>query len=97
MPTVAAGCDPVWNQFTIRVADGKRDALREHLRSCEIGSEIYYPIPLHLQPCFAELGYAKGSLPVTEAAANDVLSLPIFPGLTEAEQARVVEAIAEFL
>ncbi len=97
LPTVAAGCDPVWNQFTIRVADGKRDALREHLRSCEIGSEIYYPIPLHLQPCFAEFGYARGSLPVTEAAADDVLSLPIFPGLTEAEQARVVEAIAEFL
>ena len=96
LPTVASGCDPVWNQFTIRVAGGKRDALREYLRSCEIGSEIYYPIPLHLQPCFAEFGYANGSLPVTEIAAAEVLSLPIFPGLTEAEQSRVVSAIREF-
>ena len=97
LPTVADGCRSVWNQFTIRVAGGHRDALREHLRKLEIGTEIYYPIPLHLQDCFAELDYRAGSLPKTEAAASEVLSLPIFPGLTAVEQQTVVNAIADFL
>jgi len=82
----------VWNQFTIRVANQQRDALREHLQSNGIGTEIYYPIPIHQQPCFQEYA-ASVSLPVTEAAAAEVLSLPIFPELTAAEQERVVETI----
>jgi len=86
----------VWNQYTIRVPGGHRDRLRQHLAQASIGSEVYYPIPLHLQPCFRNLGYGVGSLPHTERAATEVLSLPIFPGLTGAQQARVVRSIAQF-
>ena len=90
LPTAIPNRGHVWNQYTIRVQDGKRDALRAHLAAASIGSEIYYPLPLHLQPCFAPLGYEKGSLPETERAADEVLSLPIFPALTVAEQRTVV-------
>ena len=91
----AQGCH-VWNQYTIRVPDGKRDALRKHLADLSIGSEIYYPIPLHRQPCFATLGYDASDLPETMRAAEEVLSLPIFPELTTQEQQWVVDQIAEF-
>lgn len=96
LPTVAEKCVPVWNQYTIQVSDGQRDALRAHLTSHKIGTEIYYPLPLHQQPCFAELGCKTGDLPATEAAADAVLSLPIFPLLTEQEQQTVVDSIAAF-
>ena len=86
----------VWNQYTVRVTDGRRDALQAHLASCQVGSAIYYPVPLHLQECFASLGYVEGSLPKTETAAGEVLSLPIFPELEAAEQRTVVERIASF-
>ncbi len=86
----------VWNQFTIRVPAPCRDALRTHLHGAGIGTEIYYPIPLHQQACFAGLGYGKGSLPETERAAKEVLSLPVFPHLTDAEQCTVVDQIAKF-
>lgn len=86
----------VWNQFTIRVPGGRRDALRSHLSADGIGSEIYYPIPLHRQECFADLRYAEGSLPETERAAAEVLSLPIFSGLTAQEQERVVDSVQNF-
>ncbi len=86
----------VWNQFVIRVADGQRDALRAHLTACKVGTEIYYPVPLHLQQCFAHLGWAKGDLPHTERAAEETLALPIFPELEPAEQRTVVGRIAEF-
>lgn len=86
----------VWNQFTIRVTGGRRDTLRQYLSSRGIGSEVYYPWPLHLQECFRSLGYEKGSLPATERAAAEVLSLPIFPGLRHDEQALVVRAIENF-
>ncbi len=86
----------VWNQYTIRVPNGQRDALRAHLAAAQIGSEIYYPVPLHLQQCFEPLGYGVGSLPETERAAVEVLSLPIFPELTEAQQRRVVNQITRF-
>jgi dTDP-4-amino-4,6-dideoxygalactose transaminase len=86
----------VWNQYTIRVPDGQRDTLRNHLAKANIGSEIYYPVPLHLQQCFEPLGYQVGSLPETERAANEVLSLPIYPELTEAQQAVVVDQIGRY-
>jgi len=96
LPAVAAGCESVWNQYTVRVREGRRDALQQHLAERQIGSAIYYPIPLHLQECFADLGYQSGSLPVTELAAEEVLSLPVFAELTRQEQQRVVGALAEF-
>jgi dTDP-4-amino-4,6-dideoxygalactose transaminase len=87
----------VWNQYTIRIPDGRRDDVRQQLADRNIGSEIYYPIPLHRQECFKDLGYAEGSLPHTEAAAAEVLSLPIFPELTIAEQQFVVESLADIV
>ncbi len=87
----------VWNQYTIRVPDGRRDGLRSRLAERNIGAEIYYPVPLHEQECFSSLGYHRGSLPVTEQAAEEVLSLPIFPELTDEEQQLVVQGIAEIL
>jgi dTDP-4-amino-4,6-dideoxygalactose transaminase len=86
----------VWNQYTVRIPEGARDRVREHLAKANIGSEIYYPLPLHLQDCFRGLGYREGSLPETERAAAEVLSLPIFPELTEQEQELVVGSIARF-
>jgi dTDP-4-amino-4,6-dideoxygalactose transaminase len=86
----------VWNQYTIRVPAGQRDALARHLSQHEIGTAVYYPQPLHLQPCFASLGYREGDLPETEQAAREVLSLPIFPGLSEAQQRAVVQCIRDF-
>jgi dTDP-4-amino-4,6-dideoxygalactose transaminase len=86
----------VWNQYVIRVEGGQRDALRGHLTACKVGTEIYYPVPLHLQKCFTDLGWRKGDLPATERAAEETLALPIFPELTAAEQQTVVARIAEF-
>jgi dTDP-4-amino-4,6-dideoxygalactose transaminase len=86
----------VWNQFVIRVSDGRRDALRAHLAKCNVGTEIYYPVPLHLQKCFTYLGWQKGDLPETERAAEETLALPIYPELEPAEQRTVVGRIAEF-
>jgi dTDP-4-amino-4,6-dideoxygalactose transaminase len=96
LPIVDAEGRHVWNQYVVRVALGQRDALREHLAERKIGTEIYYPIPLHRQPCFAELGYAEGSLPETERAARETLALPIFPELTPAEQSLVALEIAAY-
>jgi len=96
LPQVAAECQSVWNQYTIRVPAGRRDALQQHFAERQVGSAIYYPIPLHLQDCFADLNYRRGSLPVTEQAALEVLSLPVYAELTTAEQDRVIEAAAEF-
>jgi dTDP-4-amino-4,6-dideoxygalactose transaminase len=84
----------VFHQYVIRAQ--RRDELRKFLSDRNIGTEIYYPIPLHLQPCFAYLGYSTGDLPESERAVAEVLALPMFPELTEAEQESVVEAIAEF-
>lgn len=86
----------VWNQYSLRVTGGRRDALRAHLQERKIGSEIYYPIPLHQQVCFKKLGYGEGSLPYTEQASKEILHLPIFPELTAEEQESVVSAIRSF-
>ena len=86
----------VWNQYVVRVGHGRRDALREHLTARQIGTEIYYPIPLHLQPCFAYLGGRPGSLPQTERAAAETLALPMYAELTPGEQEAVVRGIGEF-
>ena len=96
-PLRAEGRSHIFHQYTIRVLDGKRDELKEHLKERGIGSMIYYPVPLHLQECFTHLGYAEGHLPESERASRDVLSLPIFPELTIAEQAHVVKAIKAFM
>lgn len=93
-PRVDAANEHIWHQYTIRAE--RRDELMAHLKDRGIGCAIYYPLPLHLQPCFAHLGYTRGALPVTEAAMDTVLSLPVYPELTEAQQAEVVGAIREF-
>lgn len=94
LPETGAGNVHVYNQYTIRAQ--KRDDLRAYLREKGIGSEIYYPIPLHLQICYRELGLKKGEFPVSERASEEVLSLPIYAELTEDQQASVVETIAAF-
>ncbi len=83
-----------YHQFVIRVRE--RDSLREHLARHGIGTEIYYPEPLHLQPCFRELGYGAGSLPIAEAACREVLALPIHPALAPSASAHVVDKIVTF-
>lgn len=85
----------VWNQYTIRVPGGRRDEVRSQLAQAGVGAEIYYPVPLHMQQCFTSLGYREGSLPATEQAAREVLSLPIFPELTDAELQTVVCRLGE--
>lgn len=86
----------VWNQFSLRIRSGRRDQLRAYLQERGIGTEVYYPIPLHQQKCFRHCGYATGSLPHTEQAAAEILNLPIYPELTADEQVRVVEAVADY-
>lgn len=92
--TVSSHAHHVFHQYVVRVQ--KRDELRKFLGERGISTEIYYPVPLHLQKCFAYLGYAPGDLPEAERAAAEVLALPMFPELREDEQKYVVEGIAEF-
>ena len=95
LPHQVPGSRHVWHQYVIRT--NRRDGLRQFLTERKIGSEIYYPVPLHLQEALKPLGYKEGDFPEAERAAREVLALPIFPELREDEQQTVVAAIAEFL
>jgi dTDP-4-amino-4,6-dideoxygalactose transaminase len=93
-PRAGAGVRHIYNQYVIRVSE--RDRMREHLAKAGVGSEIYYPIPLHLQKCFEYLGHKPGDFPHSERAATTTLALPIFPELTETQLQYVVDAISYF-
>jgi dTDP-4-amino-4,6-dideoxygalactose transaminase len=97
LPSERPGHFHVYNQYVIRVPAEARDPLRAHLSARRIGTEIYYPIPLHLQVCFAALGHRDGDFPHSEAAARETIALPMYPELSEAAQAHVVSTIARFL
>lgn len=94
LPVTDPRATHVFHQYVIRAP--RRDALRQHLSDRQIGSEIYYPLPLHLQTSLAGLGYKRGDFPISETAADEVLALPIYPELRDDEQQTVVEAIAAF-
>jgi dTDP-4-amino-4,6-dideoxygalactose transaminase len=94
LPVTTSGNLHVYNQYTVKVR--QRDELRNFLKEKGIGTEVYYPLPMHLQNCYRDLGHQKGSFPVSERAAEEVLSLPIYAELTEDQQAYVVQMIAEF-
>lgn len=93
-PFVDPRNESIFNQYTIRVAD--RDALQQHLKDAGVGCSVYYPLPLHLQPCFAYLGYAEGACPEAERASRDVVSLPVFPELTRAQLDEVARTVRAF-
>jgi dTDP-4-amino-4,6-dideoxygalactose transaminase len=93
LPTRLSGCVHVFNQFVIRVS-ADRNRLMAHLKEQGIATAVYYPMPLHLQECFASLGYCKGSFPEAERAANESLAIPMFPELTQNQQRMVVESIS---
>lgn len=97
LPKDISGDGHVWNQYTIRVLGGSRDQLKEELEKKNISSMIYYPIPLHLQPVYRNLGYRLGDIPLSEATANEVLSLPMFPDLLLEEQEKVAHALKELM
>ena len=94
LPMTDAGNVHVFNQYTVRAR--KRDALMAYLKEHDVGHRVYYPVPLHLQECYQPLGYQKGDLPVSERMAQEALSLPIYPELTDGQMERVVECISDF-
>ncbi len=94
MPTATAGSRHIWNQYVIRSA--RRDELKRFLESRGVGCEIYYPVALHQQQCFAYLNHKAGDFPVSEQAAAQTLALPIYPELEPAQLQYVVDQIADF-
>lgn len=97
LPKVADGREHVWNQFTIRVLDGRRDELKAHLAAKGVAAEIYYPVPLHRQECFSQLpAYALADCPVADQLAAEVISIPIYPELTSDHRDEVVTALHSF-
>jgi dTDP-4-amino-4,6-dideoxygalactose transaminase len=93
-PRVDPANEHIFHQYTVRVE--RRDALQAHLKARGVATAVYYPVPLHLQPCFRHLGYRAGQLPEAERAAGEVLSLPVYPELTRAQQDYVIDSIREF-
>ncbi|MBT5856608.1 DegT/DnrJ/EryC1/StrS family aminotransferase [bacterium] len=91
VPSIHEKCDTIYNQYTVRSTD--RDALQERLTTAKVGNAIYYPVPLHLQNCFSELGYKEGDCPEAESAANEVLSIPVFTELSKEQLEYVVDVI----
>jgi dTDP-4-amino-4,6-dideoxygalactose transaminase len=97
VPREPSGLRHVFNQYVVRVPAGHRDALRKYLAAEGIGTEVYYPVPLHLQECFAGLGHRRGDFPHAELAAAETIALPVYSELTEAQQLRVVEAVGRYV
>lgn len=97
VPQSQPGNEHVWNQFSIRIKRADRDRVRQKLAELKVGSEIYYPLPLHQQECFQTVPVRSGTLTQTELAAKEVLALPIFPELTQPEQEYVVDCLAQVL
>ena len=95
LPAVHPDADPAWHLYVIRTP--RRDEMLAWLREAGIGAGVHYPIPLHLQPAYADLGYRRGQLPVTERVADTCLSLPLYPEMSDAQQERVVAAVKAFL
>ena len=94
LPSEMSGRTHTWNQFTLRVTNGKRDALMEHLAANQIGTAIYYPVPLHRQECFSNLAGVEARLPICEKIADEVLSIPIYPELSTEQIDHVINTIA---
>ena len=96
LPAIKPNRNHIFHQYTIRLKQDVRDQLVKFLKENDIGSEVYYPVPLHLQECFQYLGYKTGDLPVAEESALRVLSLPMYPELSDENQCYVVDKIGDF-
>lgn len=97
LPSVLPGGKATWNQYTIRIHEQQRDIARNALQEQGIGSMIYYPFPLHLQPAYQYLGYQPGDFAIAEQTAQEVLSLPMFPGLSYQEQQQVADCLKQVI